>query len=417
MSIDRLERRLPEVLTELSLPVMPDYVDNLLSRTERMSQRPGWSFPERWFPMSTITSAVPARRPLSLRPLVVLAVILALIAASIAIYVGSRPRPAPLTGLARNGLVVTTSAAGDLIAVDPVTETQRTLAAGPNICCAQVSRDGLRVALLNLPSVDAAPTRLRVIDLEGSILRDVPAAELRGLIDYALSPDGSRLLLTSDAQPRTLEVASGRITPLDVPDGVTAASWIGTTGDILLTFRVDEATLRIARLPAGATRGESEITRLRYAVDAPKVSPDGSRFLYFIWGTEQNQQGRLHVYDFAGRTDTEVSPPEAPGSPHESEWENPVWSPDGSFIAVELYTTAENHVVVIPAAGGQPVAVGPTFPTGSGGAVIRFSPDGQSILATYRFSNETWLLPVSGADGRQVTWTTAEDIDWQRLAP
>src|SRR6185503_1607697 len=62
MSIDRLERRLPEVLTELSLPVMPDYVDNLLSRTERMSQRPGWSFPERWFPVRTIPAGLSLRR-------------------------------------------------------------------------------------------------------------------------------------------------------------------------------------------------------------------------------------------------------------------------------------------------------------------------------------------------------------------
>jgi len=31
MSIDRLERRLPEVMTELALPRIPDYVDELLS--------------------------------------------------------------------------------------------------------------------------------------------------------------------------------------------------------------------------------------------------------------------------------------------------------------------------------------------------------------------------------------------------
>src|SRR6185503_3839333 len=102
MSIDRLERRLPEVLTELSLPRVPDYVDDLLSRTERMPQRPGWTFPERWFPVSAITSALQARRPLSLRPLIILAIVAALIVASLVWYVGSQRRPAPLTGLARN---------------------------------------------------------------------------------------------------------------------------------------------------------------------------------------------------------------------------------------------------------------------------------------------------------------------------
>jgi len=72
---------------------------------------------------------------------------------------------------------------------------------------------------------------------------------------------------------------------------------------------------------------------------------------------------------------------------------------------------------VIPASGGTPVLVGPAFPTSANGAAIRFSPDGTSLLVTYRFDGSTWLLPVSGAQGRQVSWVPNEDIDWQRLAP
>ena len=97
MSMDRLERRLPEVLTELSLPAMPDYVDSLLSRTERTPQRPGWTFPERWFPVSTITAAFAPKRSIPLRPLIVLALLAALVAGALAFYVGSHQRqPAPL---------------------------------------------------------------------------------------------------------------------------------------------------------------------------------------------------------------------------------------------------------------------------------------------------------------------------------
>src|ERR1041385_2800968 len=109
MSIDRLERRLPDVLNELALPRVPDYVDTMLSRTERMPQRPGWTFPERWFPVSVITSAIsPARRP-TLRPLIAVAVVIALIVAAVALYVGSRKHLPPLFRLARNGIVGATA--------------------------------------------------------------------------------------------------------------------------------------------------------------------------------------------------------------------------------------------------------------------------------------------------------------------
>ena len=78
MSIDRLERRLPEVLTELSLPRVPDYVDDLLSRTARTPQRPGWTFLERWFPVSAITDAMSLPQRLPLRPLVAIAILVVL---------------------------------------------------------------------------------------------------------------------------------------------------------------------------------------------------------------------------------------------------------------------------------------------------------------------------------------------------
>jgi hypothetical protein len=410
MSIDRLERRLPEVLTELSLPVMPDYVDNLLLRTERMPQRPGWSFPERWFPVSTITATLSARRPASLRPLMILAVVAALVAGALLLYVGSQNRLPPPFGLARNGVVVTTNASGDLVAIDPATDAPRTILAGPDLCCAQISGDGQRIAVLDLPSPDADPTRLRVIRLDGSVIRELPAADLRGLTDFAWAWDGRRLLLTFATQPKVLDIETGILTTIEVPGRVAQASWIGSTGDVLLGYRISDAVFRIERVTPGATTGATPVKELAYAVDVPKV-------LYFVWGTEPGQQGRLHVFDFATLNDVEVSPSQETGTPRENQWENPVWSPDATHIAAELYTVGENHVAVIPASGGDPVIVGPAFPEMTNGTVIRFSPDGASLLVTYRFNSSTWLLPISGTPGRQIGWATAEDIDWQRLAP
>src|SRR2546425_4101465 len=106
MPTDRFERRLPELLAELAEPRTPDYLDDLLWQTAHSSQRPAWSFLERWLPMVDI-----ARRPV-LAPrvpwrsigfgLVLLAV---LVAMATALLVGTRQKiPAPF-GPVRAGLV------------------------------------------------------------------------------------------------------------------------------------------------------------------------------------------------------------------------------------------------------------------------------------------------------------------------
>src|SRR5258705_7065046 len=59
-SFERFENRLPAMLDELAVPRLPDYADDLFARTAATRQRPGWTFPERWLPMSTITARLAA---------------------------------------------------------------------------------------------------------------------------------------------------------------------------------------------------------------------------------------------------------------------------------------------------------------------------------------------------------------------
>lgn len=413
MSIDRLERRLPEVLTELSLPRVPDYVDDLLVRTARTPQRPGWTYLERWLPVSTFTASVPLRRPASLRPLIAVGLILALIVAALVFYVGSQRRLPPLYGLARNGVVVTADGSGNIVAVDPTTGSMHTLAAGPGLCCAGFSPDGQHVAYLHVPNPDADPAGLTIANVDGSTVRDLPSNLLIGLDWMEWTPSGDRVLLSDKYAATIVDVATGATTKISAPYRIDRASWIGTTGDILLTARVSDTVTRIYRLPAGSTSNAPQVAELDYDYSDPIVSPDGSRLLYFIWGPEGRLQGDLHVFDLASRADAALTEESFDDG---FQWENPVWSPDGSKIAAERYGPGDkNQVAAISASGGTPVLLGKMFPTGQNGAAIRFSPDGESLLVTYRFDNTTWLLPVAGGDGRQLPWATSEDIDWQRL--
>ena len=420
---DRLERRLPEVLTELSLPRMPDYVDDLLSRTQRMPQRPGWTFLERWFPVSTLTQAAsPAGPRLALRPLIALALLLALVVASVAWYAGSQQNlPAPF-GPARNGLVITTNEAGNVVAVDPVTDSAKTLVSGTDVCCIDVAPDGRTFAFVRTGPSWEDPGGLVLANVDGSNVRELAPELVRFLESLDWSPASDRLLIANAAGAVIVDAASGQSTALDVPFSPIRASWLGTSGDILLTRIVAQSpqnglTLAVHRLPAGATTNPLFVTELEYAVNPPLVSPDGSKFMYFIWGPQERLHGRVHVFDLGAGTDRAITPEFVEPLAEKTHWENAVWSPDSSRIAVERYSVTDNQVAIIPADGGEPILVGPTFPTGTNGAAIRFSPDGTSLLVTYRFNNTTWLLPVAGGEGRKVPWAVTEEMDWQRLGP
>ena len=69
-SSERYERRLPELLDELAAPRTPAYFDDILGQVGRTRQRPGWTFPERWLPMSAVSERLSAAPRVPLRAVV-----------------------------------------------------------------------------------------------------------------------------------------------------------------------------------------------------------------------------------------------------------------------------------------------------------------------------------------------------------
>jgi Tol biopolymer transport system component len=283
----------------------------------------------------------------------------------------------------------------------------------------------LRFAYLHAPPGGGDPVGMTVRSMDGSVIREI-GADVANSCCYEWSPAGDKMLLTRASGGDVVDLATGTVTairPNADPYEVLRASWIGTTGDISFISKVAGTeqtglTVRFSRLAAGATTGARELGTANYFISDAGVSPDGSKLLYFVWGPEVRTQGKLHVIDLTTGADRAVTPEVDVADAQITEWENPVWSPDGSHIAAEVYTAGPNHIGVIPATGGDPVMIGPEFPTGTNGAHIRFSPDGKLILATYNFNGDTWLLPVDGSPGRLLPWADSmDDIAWQRLAP
>ena len=100
----RFDQDLPDLLAQVAQAPAPDYRDLIVQRTARTRQRPAWTFPERWLPMSAVTSraAVAPRFPLRIVGVVAL-LLIALIVGAVLFAGSQRHLPAPF-GPARNGL-------------------------------------------------------------------------------------------------------------------------------------------------------------------------------------------------------------------------------------------------------------------------------------------------------------------------
>ena len=88
----RLDRDLPARLSDLGGTAAPDYLDDILGRTVRTRQRPAWTFPGRWFPMTLRASSAAISPPVP-RRLVWLLVLVALVTVSVVVgsaIIGSR---------------------------------------------------------------------------------------------------------------------------------------------------------------------------------------------------------------------------------------------------------------------------------------------------------------------------------------
>src|SRR3954470_3939091 len=170
-------------------------LDRVLARTARTHRRPAWRVPERWFPVSTITTRLASTSRIPLRGLAVAALLI--LAITVALFVaGSRPqRLAPPFGPAHNGRIVFADHR-DILAVDSPTGKPTVVIGGP----AQdgfpwFSPNGARFAFLRGdPNGDA---ELWVADSDGGHPMRLAAVTKFEWAEW--SPESDVLAVTSDA--------------------------------------------------------------------------------------------------------------------------------------------------------------------------------------------------------------------------
>jgi Tol biopolymer transport system component len=263
---------------------------------------------------------------------------------------------------------------------------------------------------------------------------------------FAISQDGRRLVYTAlatasnlwslpldprsgapAAAPRPLTQGSGRNNrPAFSPDGEHIAfdRWqIGSSRDIFV-MRPDGTDLRQVTVDPHADTGaswapdsrrvvylsdrdtswslwsvrtdgsgEARLARLDPGADAVRLSPDGTRIAYHV--AIKGGPANLWVADVDGSNARQVS--------FDTEMLGfPCWSPDGRSLAAELRRGDDDHVVLLPADGGEVRRLtdepGKNWP-------YSFSPDGDKV-AYVRLRDGAWdLWWVSAPTGtrRQLT--------------
>ncbi len=422
---DRFERDLPMDLENLAGPHTPDYLTDILGVTAATSQRPAWTFPERWFPMADIASR-PAFAPrMPLRAIGVALIIIALLAVAVAAFVGSRQTKLPPPfGPARNGLMLFGDGS-DIFTIDPITNETRAIIGGPE-------RDSepyysFRGDLISFLRQGPDGVLVMVARADGSHIVQAAGPFPQGITRWVWSPDGRTIAIESAINGAPgITIASTDGSPSKTLDLGMPAEWpeFRPPDGTQLTFRgwgpLNTADLYVLDL------ADSRVTRLEgpglpnpgreYDFTGAAWSPDGTRIAYNaqVDRPDRDFNLRLHVAD--------VTPEGAVTKDRELEFDPTsacecwaVWSPDGQRIMFKHVVDERVDAVIASVDGdGSFTPIGPSVPDVDGGLGFDWAPDATSVLrydwatgAIQQFDpagDAGAVLPIKGG------------LSWQRTA-
>ena len=440
----RIDRRLPDLFVELANASTPDYLEAAIEEASSRPQRPAWTFPGRWLPVQITTQATPVAR-MPWRQLGILALIGILLAAAAVAYVGSRRTisPAPLYGLAENG-VIAISKAGDIHTVDHATGAVRPLITGPETDRRpEFFRDGTKIAFQRRAANDVGWT-IMVANADGTGIVPAIPSPIDGLVGWSMSPAGDAILVTSLESGR-VQSAVHSIDGARPPTTIDALLSSDPAPDELPTWRPPDGReiLVVSHTPDLTSRGVHVVDaatgqRVRTLVDPSTDagvwtagwSTDGAHVSYGLttWGPNFPLiRTRIVGADGGGDRPLDV------GAGINYDPVNSDWSNDRSRIVVVHQDATDGtaeRVLVLPTTGSEsrPVELrcnlsgpGACHPgTNIGNIIWRWSPDDRVLLGSLIDEQRNELTFLASPDTGLITptdWNATDPVTWQRLAP
>jgi dipeptidyl aminopeptidase/acylaminoacyl peptidase len=430
-SFDRFENRLPALLDELATPRLPDYADDLFARTAATRQRPGWTFPERWLPMSVFTRTLAGapRIPWRLGALVALLAVAAIVAVLVSgALVHERPAP---YGPAGNGQILFVNSNGQIVAGDPATGTTTTLvSSGLGISNPIFSQDGTRFAFIQ-PTTHGLG--LFVGDLGGGAPIEVSTNGFSnptflgwsGRSDRILMVDNDGVMLLFDTTrpgPPTNLSDLANVGPVDIGPSYnfnSAHAFRPPFGDEIMFVDSSSHSLMAVHADGSDRRVllDHETSTVPYVdVNGAEWSPDGSQLVLMLDLPDSPGLWRLFILNADGTGFRRL------GKNPLDNYNSPKWSPDGTKIGFQYWTslTADDGqgfhgIGVLDLATGSLRDLGPM--QNNGFTTWEWSPDGTSILELPGDgSNKMHIVDVATGQWTTTPWTSVDPINWQRIA-
>jgi Tol biopolymer transport system component len=441
-----LETRLPEILEEISVPRTPAYYDDILGQVGRTRQRPGWTFIERWLPMTAISDRLATTPRVPLRLAVAVALLIAALAVGLALIAGSqRPSiPAPF-GLAGNGQIVFADADG-AIRIGELTDGDSTvLIAGSGHSRPVFSPDGRR--LVYLQENQQGGHDIVVSDSTGASPRVLTAKAIGESGHLGWTPDSQRVIVEVAGVLYAYDAAGG-----GEPSALVKASGDGSVGSFEYLDNFNNDMSDVFRPPDGAeilfvgigpkgtglyrqpldggdpiaviTDRTSDVPFVR--ASSAQWSPDGTRIAFTLREPSNPDYGRAWVINADGTGLERVTDFTMPPS-YEIDEEHISWSPDGTRIAFLRWINDSDGnvdvrpVVVVDLATRKETEMSNIEVNGYGG--WSWSPDGSSILQVPGNGSEhvgqVLVLDAATGELRDVGWTATSlnGPSWQRTLP